>query len=90
MDARDHDRFEDVGLVRLTTWATAAAVALTIATLASFTTTGSQRVEVAMAALVGGNGEKPANLAYDRPRSTTIGAASTKHFVFWHPIATAC
>jgi hypothetical protein len=50
MTARDDDRFEDVGLVRLTTWATAAAVALTAAALASLSPAGSQRVDLALAA----------------------------------------
>jgi hypothetical protein len=54
MDAPDHDRFDKVGQVRLTTWATAAAVALTIAALASLSPTGSQRIGVALAALTGG------------------------------------
>lgn len=60
MDASDHDRFEDVGLVRLTTWATAACVALSIATLASLSTTGSHRAAIAMAALTGGPDSRPA------------------------------
>jgi SPOR domain len=63
MNARDHDRFEDVGLVRLTTWATAAAVALSLATLASFTTTGSQRAAAAIASLTGGSDETRQTLA---------------------------
>ena len=53
MDARDHDVIEDVGLVRLTTWATAAAVALTVATLAGLSTSGSQRASTALASLTG-------------------------------------
>src|SRR5690348_11673672 len=51
MEARENDGFEDVGLVRLTTWATTAAVALTVAALASLSSVGSERMTGALAAL---------------------------------------
>ena len=51
MEARENDGFEDVGLVRLTTWATTAAVALTVAALASLSSVGSERMAGALAAL---------------------------------------
>jgi hypothetical protein len=51
MEAREHDGFEDVGLVRLTSWATTAAVALTVAALASLSSVGSERMTDALAAL---------------------------------------
>jgi hypothetical protein len=51
MQAREHDGLEDVGLVRLTTWATTAAVALTVAALASLSSAGSERLTGALAAL---------------------------------------
>jgi hypothetical protein len=54
-----------VGLVRLTSWATAAAVAMTIAALTAISPGGSQRVSVAIAALTGG----------DAPRARTQLAA---------------
>lgn len=58
---KDYDK---IGLVRLTTWATAAAVSLTVAALATLSTTGSQRVGVAIAALAGGETRQaPAQLA---------------------------
>jgi hypothetical protein len=62
MDARD-DRFDGVAIVRLTSWATAAAVALGIAVLASLTPAGSQRIGTAIAALAGGAVHPPAQLA---------------------------
>jgi hypothetical protein len=52
MDA--HEGYDKIGLLRLTSWATAAAVSLTVAALATLSTTGSQRVGVALAALAGG------------------------------------
>jgi hypothetical protein len=55
MDARDHDRVEGVGILRLTTWATAAAVAITVAALASMSPGGSQRVTTAVASWSGGD-----------------------------------
>jgi hypothetical protein len=54
-----------VGLVRLTSWATAAAVAMTIAALTVVSPAGSQRVAVAIAALTGA----------DTPRARTQLAA---------------
>ena len=57
--------YSKVGLVRLTTWATAAAIAMTIASLASLSPAGSQRTAVALAALTGA----------DAPRATTQLAA---------------
>ena len=60
MNARDHERPGGGGIVRLTTWATAAAVAITIAALASQTTAGSQRIGTAIAALAGGETSQPA------------------------------
>lgn len=46
--------YDKIGLVRLTSWATAAAMSLTVAALATLSPTGSQRVGVAIAALAGG------------------------------------
>ncbi|HET7680893.1 MAG TPA: hypothetical protein VFK79_12275 [Xanthobacteraceae bacterium] len=66
MDARDHDRFMDVGIVRLTTWATAAAVAITAAALAGLTPAGSQRAGIAFAALAGGGPRQATQLAAQR------------------------
>jgi hypothetical protein len=66
MGARDHDRFKDVGIVRLTTWATAAAVALTAAVLASLTPAGSQRAGIALAGLAGGKPRQATQLAAQR------------------------
>lgn len=57
MNATDQDRVTHSGLLRLTSWATAAAVALTVASLASLSQTGSQRVGVAIASLTGGGVE---------------------------------
>ena len=57
MDATDQDRATHSGLLRLTSWATAAAVALTVASLASLSPTGSERVNVAIASLTGGGVE---------------------------------
>lgn len=54
MDARENIPADKVGLVRLTSWATAAALALTVAALASLSATGSQRLGVAVAAFTGG------------------------------------
>src|SRR3954453_10795152 len=62
MDARD-DRFDGVVIVRLTSWATAAAVALGIAVLAGLTPAGSQRIGTAIAGLAGGSVRPPAQLA---------------------------
>jgi hypothetical protein len=62
MDARD-DRFDGVAIVRLMSWAAAAAVALGVAVLASLTPTGSQRIGTAIAALTGGKARPPAQLA---------------------------
>lgn len=62
MDARD-DRFDGVAIVRLTSWATAAAIALGVAVLASLTPTGSQRIGTAIAALAGREVRPPAQLA---------------------------
>jgi hypothetical protein len=45
---------DKIGLVRLTTWATAAAVSVTVAALASLSPAGSQRVGGAIAAFSGG------------------------------------
>lgn len=59
MDARD-DRFDGVAIVRLMSWATAAAVALGVAVLAALTSTGSQRIGTAIAGLAG---RPPAQLA---------------------------
>jgi hypothetical protein len=62
MDARD-DRFDGLAIVRLTSWATAAAVALGVAVLASLTLAGSQRIGSAIAGLAGGAVRPPAQLA---------------------------
>jgi SPOR domain len=62
MDARD-DRFDGVAIVRLMSWATAAAVALGLAALASLTATGSQRIGTAIAAFAGREARPPAQLA---------------------------
>ena len=51
MEARENDGFEDVGMVRLTTWATTAAIALTVAAVASLSPAGSERLTGALAAL---------------------------------------
>jgi hypothetical protein len=58
MDGRD-DRFDGVAIVRLLSWATAAAVALGLAVLASLSATGSQRIGTAIAALAGGGARPP-------------------------------
>jgi hypothetical protein len=65
MDARNHDRVGNVGIVRLTTWATAAAVALTVAALASLSPAGSQRIGTAVASLTGDE-NRPVQLASRR------------------------
>src|SRR5262249_48218763 len=62
---RENDRLEGVGLVWLTSWAAVAAVAVAIATLASFTTTGSHRLAVAMT-----------NLARDETRQAQAAPAA--------------
>lgn len=54
MQARDHDRTHGAAIVRLASWATAAAIALFIAALAGLTPGGSERVDAALAALTGG------------------------------------
>jgi hypothetical protein len=54
VDARDQDHFEGAGLVRLVSWATAAAFALALAALACLSPAGSQRATAALAALGGG------------------------------------
>ena len=61
MDARD-DRFDGLAIVRLTSWATAAAVALGVAVLASLTLAGSQRISRSMFA---------GSLSAPSPRSRT-------------------
>lgn len=56
--------YDKLGLVRLTTWATVAAVSLTVAALSTVSPTGSQRVGVAIAALAGGDqSQAPSQLA---------------------------
>jgi hypothetical protein len=62
MDARD-DRLDGVAIVRLMSWATAAAIALGVAVLVSLTPTGSQRIGTAVAALAGREVRPPAQLA---------------------------
>jgi hypothetical protein len=53
MDSGDSDRFDGVALVRLASWGAAAAVALALASLATLTPAGSQRIGTAVAALTG-------------------------------------
>lgn len=65
MDARN-DRLDGVAIVRLTSWATAAAVALGAAVLASLTPAGSQRIGTAITALTGGEVRPVAQLAARR------------------------
>src|SRR5215208_2679448 len=65
IDARNHDRVGNVGIMRLTTWATAAAVALTVAALASLSPAGSQRIGTAIASVTGGE-IRPVQLASRR------------------------
>jgi hypothetical protein len=65
MDTHDHRRLRPAGILRLTSWATAATAALALAALASITPTGSERVNVAIAALTGGDA-RPATPAVAR------------------------
>jgi hypothetical protein len=65
MDEGDHDRFGSTGILRMTSWATAAAVALTVAALASMSPGGSERMGAAVAALGGGN-RQPVQVAARR------------------------
>jgi len=53
MQAPDHDRANGAAIVRLASWATAAAIAIFAAALAGLTPTGSERVDAAIAALTG-------------------------------------
>ena len=53
MDSGGPDRFDGVAMVRLATWGAAAAVALALASLATLTPAGSQRIGTAVAALAG-------------------------------------
>jgi len=53
MAARRNTPFDQRALIRLTTWGTTAAVALTLAVLSSVSTTGQQRAKVAVAAWSG-------------------------------------
>ena len=71
MDATDHDRATHSGLLRLTSWATAAAVALTVASLASMSSAGSQRIGVAIASL-SGNGVETRHVAQLTSRQPSI------------------
>lgn len=67
MDASDQGRSAGVGIVRLTSWATAAAVAMTVAALASLSTAGSQRASIALAALAGGEEPRQVTRVAARP-----------------------
>jgi hypothetical protein len=72
MDAHENIPADKVGLVRLTSWATAATVAITVAALASLSATGSQRLDAAVASLTGGEARQlTAELA---ARSTEVEA----------------
>src|SRR6187402_284264 len=62
MDARD-DRFDGIAIVRLTSWATAASIAVALAVMASLTPAGSQRIGTAIAGLAGGGSAKSAQMA---------------------------
>jgi hypothetical protein len=59
MESYDHRRLKPAGILRLTSWATAATAALALAALASITPTGSERVNVAIAAFTGGDARQP-------------------------------
>lgn len=63
MDACDHEQPGGVGIVRLTSWATGAAVAITIATLACQTPSASQRIGTVIASLTGESGQPVARRA---------------------------
>jgi hypothetical protein len=64
MATHGNSRLDKTALVRLTTWGTGAAVALTLAALATISATGSQRASVAIAAFTGN--EEPRQVAAAR------------------------
>src|ERR1700754_3193619 len=55
MQIRENDRSEGGSPVRLTSWAATAAVAVAIAAMTSFTTTGSERLTMAMTGFADGD-----------------------------------
>lgn len=63
MDAQDQRRFGAAGILRLTGWATAATVALTFATLAALSPTGSDRIAATLKSLGGGEPQQNMQLA---------------------------
>ena len=75
MDDYDHRRLRPAGILRLTSWATAATAALALAALASITPTGSERVNVAIAAFTGGD-TPPATHAVARKAELEIDRRS--------------
>ncbi len=68
MATRRNKRFDKRALVRLTSWGTGAAVALMVAVLTSFSSTGSQRMGFAVAALTQGAEPQPVTVARLTPR----------------------
>jgi hypothetical protein len=61
MGARD-DRFDGIAIVRLTSWATAASIAVALAVLASLTPAGSQRIAAAVTAVAGGEARQSTHM----------------------------